>query len=434
MPYRQLIDDCFAQRIGVGGLEVDAYAEALVDAGRALEDMRLALAGDGMAPLRLAGARADLADIEAAAARLARFDDLVVLGAGGSSLGGQTLAALADGRHDGPRLRFIDNIDPASLTRLIDGQDPARAGYLAVSKSGTTADTLAQTLVALEAQRRALGDTLAEHFTVVTQPGASPLRALAERWGLPVLDHDPKLAGRFSVLSLVGLVPALAVGLDAVALREGAAQVLDATLRARDASQSPPAVGAAVSIGLARAHGITQTVMMPYVDRLTHFAKWYRQLWAESLGKNGQGTTPIDARGATDQHSQLQLYLAGPRDKMFTLIALESAGTGPAIPSGLADDAGLGYLDGKTIGDLIDAEQRATADVLAENGRPVRVFRLEGLDERVLGGLLMHFMIETILAARMLHVDPFDQPAVDAGKARARAYLAGERVATEATA
>ena len=183
MPYRQLIDDCFAQRIGVGGLEVDAYAEALVDAGRALEDMRLALAGDGMAPLRLAGARADLADIEAAAARLARFDDLVVLGAGGSSLGGQTLAALADGRRDGPRLRFIDNIDPASLTRLIDGQDPARTGYLAVSKSGTTADTLAQTLVALEAQRRALGDTLAEHFTVVTQPGASPLRALAERWG-----------------------------------------------------------------------------------------------------------------------------------------------------------------------------------------------------------------------------------------------------------
>jgi len=432
MPYRQFIDNCFAQRIGVGGLEVDAYAEALVDAGRALEDLRVALADGGMAPLRLAGARADLVGIEAAAARLARFDDLVVLGAGGSSLGGQTLAALAEARRDGPRLHFADNIDPASFARLIDTRDPARTGYLAISKSGTTAETLAQTLVALDAQRRALGDTAAEHFTVVTEPGASPLRGLAERWGLPVLDHDPDVAGRFSVLSLVGLVPALAVGLDVVALREGAAEVLDETLRASDASQSPPAMGAAVSIGLARGHGISQTVMMPYVDRLTCFAQWYRQLWAESLGKDGQGTTPIDARGATDQHSQLQLYLAGPRDKMFTLIALDAAGTGPAIPSDLADDPGLGYLEGKTIGDLIDAEQRATADVLAENGRPVRVFRLETLDERVLGGLLMHFMIETILAARILGVDPFDQPAVDAGKARARAYLAGETAAREA--
>jgi glucose-6-phosphate isomerase len=162
---------------------------------------------------------------------------------------------------------------------------------------------------------------------------------------------------------------------------------------------------------------------MPYVDRLAFFGLWFRQLWAESLGKNGKGTTPIRAMGAIDQHSQLQLYLAGPADKMFTLVMLDIAGQGERVAPDLADDRDLTYLVGRSMGDLLDAEQRATATSLVRNGRPTRRFQLERLDEESLGALLMHFMLETIIAADLLGVDAFDQPAVEEGKVLARQYL-----------
>ena len=173
-----------------------------------------------------------------------------------------------------------------------------------------------------------------------------------------------------------------------------------------------------------RQRGIATTVLMPYVDRLANFGLWYRQLWAESLGKNGTGTTPIRAVGTVDQHSQLQLYLAGPADKMFTVVMLDCAGTGATVDAGLAADEALSYLYGRTMGDLMDAEQRATAVTLARHGRPTRLIRLASLDERVMGSLMMHFMLETIIAAHLLGVDPFGQPAVEEGKVLTRSYLA----------
>ncbi len=437
MSYRHLTEACFAARIGDGGLSGDAFAKTLADAAPALEGLR-ARHADGTLPiLRLPALRDDLDALADVAKRLSeRFDDVVVLGTGGSSLGGQALAALADAGYSRPRgtprLHFIDNIDPHSIARLLAGLDLASSGFVAVSKSGATAETLTQCLVALDALRSAVGEAaLAKHVTLITGPGASPLRRLGERYGLETLDHDPGVGGRFSVLSLVGLLPAMIAGLDAEAVRAGAARVLDATLAARQPRDSEPAVGAAIAVGLLREHGIATTVMMPYVDRLAPFALWYRQLWAESLGKNGAGTTPVHARGAVDQHSQLQLYLAGPRDKMFTLLTLDVAGAGARVPADLADDDALAYLRGRTIGDLMDAGQRATADTLARQGRPVRTFELARLDERTLGALLMHFMLETIIAAHLFGVNPFDQPAVDEGKALARAYLAGQAAPRE---
>ena len=437
MSYRHLTEACFAARIGDGGLSGDAFAKTLADAAPALEGLR-ARHADGTLPiLRLPALRDDLDALADVAKRLSeRFDDVVVLGTGGSSLGGQALAALADAGYSRPRgtprLHFIDNIDPHSIARLLAGLDLASSGFVAVSKSGATAETLTQCLVALDALRSAVGEAaLAKHVTLITGPGASPLRRLGERYGLETLDHDPGVGGRFSVLSLVGLLPAMIAGLDAEAVRAGAARVLDATLAARQPRDSEPAVGAAIAVGLLREHGIATTVMMPYIDRLAPFALWYRQLWAESLGKNGAGTTPVHARGAVDQHSQLQLYLAGPRDKMFTLLTLDVAGAGARVPADLADDDALAYLRGRTIGDLMDAGQRATADTLARQGRPVRTFELARLDERTLGALLMHFMLETIIAAHLFGVNPFDQPAVDEGKALARAYLAGEAAPRE---
>ena len=424
IPYRQIVDHCRAAGIGGHGLSDAAYDRALGETAPVLEALRARRAADAMPLLRLPGRRDDLVALEATADRLrGRFDDVVVLGAGGSSLGGRTLCAIA-GDGAAPRLHFADNIDPVSFAALLGGLDLGRAGFLAVSKSGATPETLAQTLVCLDALRGAAGaGAPGDHVTVVTQPGDSPLRRLAGRFGLAALDHDPDIAGRFSVLSLTGLLPALVAGLDARALREGADAVLAATLAARDPVASAPAVGAAIAVGLLREHGATTTVLMPYCDALAPFGLWYRQLWAESLGKDGAGTTPAIALGATDQHSQLQLYLGGPRDKMFTLITLDRAGAGPRVPEGLAGDPELAYLEGRTIGDVMAAEQRATAETLARHGRPLRLIELAALDERTLGALLMHFMLETVIAAGLLGVDPFDQPAVDQGKALARAYL-----------
>jgi glucose-6-phosphate isomerase len=180
-------------------------------------------------------------------------------------------------------------------------------------------------------------------------------------------------------------------------------------------------VGAALSV----AAGRPIAIMMAYTDRLERFTRWYVQLWAESLGKDGKGTTPIGALGPVDQHSQLQLYIAGPHDKLFTIVTVGAAGLGPRIDAGLAKLAGESDFAGKTMGDLVAAQGRATAETLAKNGRPVRTIHIERLDEASLGELLMHFMLETIIAARLLGVDPFDQPAVEEGKVLAKKYLTG---------
>jgi glucose-6-phosphate isomerase len=165
---------------------------------------------------------------------------------------------------------------------------------------------------------------------------------------------------------------------------------------------------------------------MAYADRLERMTRWYVQLWAESLGKDGKGTTPIGALGPVDQHSQLQLYIAGPRDKLFTVVTTGVAGRGPRIDAKLAALAGEPDFAGKAIGDLVAAQGRATAETLAKNGCPVRTIHVDRLDEASLGELLMHFMLETIVAARLLGVDAFDQPAVEEGKVLAKRYLAGK--------
>jgi glucose-6-phosphate isomerase len=240
------------------------------------------------------------------------------------------------------------------------------------------------------------------------------------------LDHDTGVGGRFSALTNVGLLPAAILGLDIVALREGAAAALAPVLAGEPARAVPSALGAALSMALAEEKGKTISAVMAYADRLEKFVKWYVQLWAESLGKDGKGTTPIGALGPVDQHSQLQLFIAGPRDKLFTVITTGVAGKGPAIDPELAARAGEPGFGGKTIGDLVASQGRATAETLAKNGCPVRTVHLETIDERSLGELLMHFMLETIVAAHLLGVDAFDQPAVEEGKVLAKRYLAGK--------
>jgi glucose-6-phosphate isomerase len=428
MTYRQDISGCLAETVGPRGLDpaaIDAMLQRAVPALAALRRRH----DDGSLPLlRLPRRRDDVAAVRRAlqgfrAAPRQKFRDVVILGTGGSSLGGQTLYALVDPRAP-PRLHFMDNIDPASFEPLFAALDAARTGIVAISKSGGTAETLTQFIVCLDWLRRTVPETsLAKHAVAITEPRDNVLRRLATRLGMTILDHDPDIGGRYSVLSNVGLLPAMLAGIDVAGLRQGAGTVLEATLAASSPRDSAPALGACVSVALAEAGGIGTTVIMPYLDQLAHFGLWFRQLWAESLGKDGKGTTPIRAMGTVDQHSQLQLYLAGPSDKMFTLVTGAVAGTGGAVASDLAADPQLAYLSGKRMGDLLDAEQRATAQSLIRNGRPTRLFHLERLDAQSLGALLMHFMLETIIAADLLGVDAFDQPAVEEGKVLARQYL-----------
>jgi glucose-6-phosphate isomerase len=430
MPYHQDIAGCLAETVGSRGVTAGELDRDLARAKPALA--RLAqLRDDGSLPLLRLPARTD--DLAALAPLVeefrSRFAHVVVLGIGGSSLGGQTLLALADQgfgpRRGAPRVHFMENIDPASFAALFAALDPGRTGIIVISKSGSTAEPLAQLLVSLDWLRRGLGTAdIGDRVVAITEPKDNVLRRLARRHNMRVLDHDPEIGGRYAVLSNVGMLPALIAGLDAAALRQGAAAVLEATLGAPAPREAPPALGAALSVALAERRGIRQSVLMPYVDRLASFGLWFRQLCAESLGKDGKGTTPIRAMGAVDQHSQLQLYLAGPPDKMFTLVVLDVAGEGERMAPDLADDRELAYLAGKTMGDLLAAEQRATAASLIGNGRPTRLFQLKRLDEQSLGALLMHFMLETMIAADLLGVDAFDQPAVEEGKVLARQYLA----------
>ena len=412
---------------GLGGDELDAL---LARTRPALDRLKAWHRDGGLALLRLPARREDLAVLGRFAAQVRRkFINLVVLGTGGSSLGGQTLVALADQgfgpRPGAPKIYFMDNIDPASFAALFAALDPMRTGILAISKSGGTAETLSQLLLCLDWFGPLLGKAaLGEHFIAITEPKDNALRRVAARHGMRMLEHDPGIGGRYSVLSNVGLLPALVAGLDAAQIRAGAERVLAATLAAAEPRDAEPVLGAALAIGLAERRGIGTSVIMPYMDRLAHFGLWFRQLWAESLGKDGKGTTPVRALGTVDQHSQLQLYLAGPADKFFTLVTLAVAGAGGELHTSLAgDDGELAYLSGHRLGDLLDAEQRATADTLIKNGRPTRRIALPALAEENLGALLMHFMLETIIAAELLGVDPFDQPAVEEGKVLARQFL-----------
>jgi glucose-6-phosphate isomerase len=431
--YRQIADACFETRIGRRGLSEAEYTAALSATAPVLERLRAQYA-DGFPILRLPETRDDLALIETHAQRLrASFSELVVLGTGGSSLGGHSLAALVDqgfGPPPGaPRLHFLDNIDPERFEGLFGSVGLRRTGFLAISKSGGTPETVAQFLVCLAGLREAVGEKDAgRHFTVITEPGDNPMRRLAERFGITVLDHDREIGGRFSVLSLVGLLPARVAGVDIAAVREGAVPIVKSMLAASTPAHFAPAVGAAITVALQNNHGLSTTVIMPYVDRLAAFGMWFRQLWSESLGKNGKGMTPARALGTVDQHSQLQLYLDGPADKMFTLIVAAEEGKGRRIPHDLAADGRLDYLAGRTMGDLLSAEQRATHDTLVAAGRPARVIALDTIDERSLGALLMHYMFEVIIAADLLDVNPYDQPAVEDGKRRARSYLAAKNV------
>jgi glucose-6-phosphate isomerase len=441
MSLLQSVQGCLEATIGGAGLPQASLEAYLAKLEKRLASLREAHANSTLPLLRVPEWRDDIETAREALQKLTHgARTLIFFGTGGSSLGGQTLAQLGgwgipgDDKHGSearPRTRFYDNLDARTLDAALSGLDLKTTRFVVISKSGGTPETLVQVIAAIDAARKAgLADRIPGLFLAVTEPktpgATNGLRALCESFGVPTLDHDPNIGGRFSGLTNVGLLPALARGLDVVALREGARSVVDAMLNAKHAGDFAPAIGAAVAVGLAKERGVRANVMLPYADRLSRFAAWYVQLWGESLGKGGEGTTPVAALGPVDQHSQLQLYLDGAPQHLITVIREACAGRGPRVAQDLAKLAGAAYLAGHAAGDLVAAQQRAIPEALMAAGRPVRIIDLDTLDERALGALMMHFMLETILAAHLLGVDPFDQPAVESGKILTRRYLAGE--------
>ena len=429
--FRQSVAGATDSAIGVHGLSDKTLNAWLERTEPHLAALRADHASGRIPLLRICEETQDLEDARRALERLSEgAKTILFFGTGGSSLGGQTLAQLAGWNIPGgadaaqrkrPRTRFYDNLDATTLDGALRILDLSQTRFVVTSKSGGTAETLAQAVCALSAVKAAgLETQIPRLFLGITEPAkagkANGLRELFASLGIPMLDHHTGIGGRFSCLTNVGLMPALARGLDAAAIREGARTIVDDMLHAASAGQCAAAVGAAVAVALSKEKGIRTFVMMPYNDRLSRLAAWFVQLWAESLGKTGEGTSPIAALGPLDQHSQLQLFMDGPREHYITVLRVASKGKGPAIDKYFAEKAGIGFMSGKTIGDVVDAQAHAVPQALNKAGRPVRTFDVDTLNEKSLGALLMHFMIETILAGRLLGVDPFDQPAVELAK------------------
>ena len=361
------------------------------------------------------------------------YDHVLLLGIGGSALGMKALLnglkrpawnELDDeGRDFFPRLTILDNVDPRSVAEALRRIDPRRVLVNVISKSGGTAETMAQYLVVREWLEVALGAAATRHLVFTTDPTRGALREVAAREGIATLDVPPEVGGRFSVLSPVGLLPAALVGIDLEALLAGAGDALSAA-EADDLLQNPAALYAALLWAADTTLGARIHVLMPYADGLREFAEWYRQLWAESLGKavdrQGRpvhlGPTPVSAIGATDQHSQVQLFMEGPFDKVITFLIVDHPAEDVSIPrrDGLPPD--LGYLAGHSLGGLLQAEYRATAAALARNGRMSCSIHLPELNARTLGESIMFFQLATGYAGAWYGVNPFDQPGVELGK------------------
>ncbi|HRQ26799.1 glucose-6-phosphate isomerase [Hyphomicrobium sp.] len=439
--YRQSIDGCLSDAIGSHGLSDAEFEHWLDKLAPHLASLQDDYVTGALPVLRIAEDTADLDAAEAALRKLVEGADTVVFfGTGGSGLGGQTLAQFGGWNLPGVsccstnsvhklKTRFYDNLDPLTLAAGLKRLDLETTRFVVTSKSGGTTETIAQLLVTLNAVRAAgLEDRIPQLFLGITEPDKpgkkNGLRALLASLGVPMLDHHTGIGGRFSCLTNVGLIAALARRLDARKIREGAREVIDALRAAKTPAEFAPAVGAATAVALSKERGIRTLVMMPYNDRLGRFSEWFVQLWAESLGKGGEGTSPIPALGPLDQHSQLQLFMDGPREIYVTLVRVASAGHGDMLDPELARIAGQEFLGGKTIGDVVDAQAHAIGEALVQAGRPVRTVDLDTLDEHAMGALLMHFMIETILAGRLLELDPFDQPAVELAKTLTRERLA----------
>jgi glucose-6-phosphate isomerase len=350
--------------------------------------------------------------------------DFIHVGIGGSALGPMAIQkALNDPYYNalpaedrrGPRLHFAENTDPNTLAAILDFADATATWVNVVTKSGSTAETMANFLVIRGWLAEALGDFGYQERTIATtDPEEGYLKDIADREDLKLLPIPKDVGGRFSVLTPVGLLPASVTGLDVHALLAGAAQCVDEVNE--QGTQHPAVVGAAMHYLMDTTRGRNVRVMMPYADALERLAAWFVQLWAESLGKDGKGSTPHGAVGTTDQHSQIQLYMQGPQDKVVEIVEVENHPRDLEIPRAYEDLDGVAYLGGHTLAELLNVECDATRKALTEAGRPNSTIKLGTVSEENLGYLFQALEVQTAVAGSLYGVNAFDQPGVEAGK------------------
>ena len=362
-----------------------------------------------------------------------RCDILIVLGIGGSALGNialhnalnpYTYNLMSDRTRNGPQLFVLDNVDPDQLKSVVDlvGPKIRKTIVNVVSKSGETAETASQFILFRDLLQQKLGKKYKDNVIATTDPQGGTLREVANAEGYRTLEVPEGVGGRFSVMSAVGLFSAAMCGIDTDALLEGAAD-MDKRLKDADVFKNPAAMIAAVHYLLDQ-KGKTMSVMMPYSTSLYSLADWFRQLWAESLGKqNGlkrknvnAGQTPIKALGTTDQHSQVQLYREGPNDKITTFLEVERFSTKLAIPSIMKDVQSLDYLAGSNFQTLINSEKLATEYALMESQRPTMTVLFPQISPQTVGQFFYLYETAVSYMGGLMDINPYDQPAVQLGK------------------
>jgi glucose-6-phosphate isomerase len=416
------------------GVSDEMLADMAPEVARQHERLTAEHAAGGQRWMDLPSDTALVAEIETFAAEArGRYDDFVLVGIGGSSLGAiATIQALTDPFRNllsaesrgGPRFFVLDNPDPEKVAATLATVDLPRTLVNVVTKSGQTAETMANFLVARQALAAAVGEEQARRQIVATtDPESGLLRQLADQEGYRTFPVPPGVDGRMTVLSAVGMLPAAICGCDIGGLLAGA-RAMRGRCRGGDVRENPAYLLAAITVLGSTRLGKPMLVTMPYADALFGIADWFRQLWAESLGKRlsleGEevftGQTPIKALGAIDQHSQIQLYTEGPNDKQISLIGVEAYRAAVRIedvPAGIPE---LDYLDGAELGQLLQREEVATAWALTQAGRPNFTITAPVIDAAIVGELFYLYELQTVMAGGLLDVNPFGQPGVEAGK------------------
>lgn len=361
-----------------------------------------------------------------------RFDNILVLGIGGSALGGMAVCEallkpywnqLSEEQRDGlPKIYFLDNIDPDQFNGLLDFLDLKRTLVNVITKSGSTAETMAQFMIVKDRLEKELGDDYVRNIVATTDKNVGILRQISNEEGYKTFVVPDDVGGRFSVFSAVGLLPFALVGIDIEELMQGVKD-MDLALKNTDIRHNIAAQNALIHYLMDTQKGKNLSVMMPYSSKLKYISDWYVQLWAESLGKNKDldgndvnvGQTPIKALGVTDQHSQIQLYNEGPNDKVINFIRIKEFDTTLEIPK-IFEYTGVGYLGGKTINELLNAEAESTKVALIDYQRPNVTITLQKADAYHLGQLIYMLEVQTAIAGALYNINTFNQPGVEQAK------------------
>ncbi len=346
------------------------------------------------------------------------FDYFVLIGIGGSSLGSIMLHEALNGFNYNnkkvPKFYVLDNVDPEKFEAVMENIEIEKTCFNIVTKSGSTVETIANFSIVYDTLKERLGDKYKEHLIFTTDPEKGFLRKLAKEEGIKALDIPPLVGGRFSVLTPVGLLPAAIVGIDIKELLEGAKK-MDLICSVEEHIEHNPAYLIALTHYIANMRrGKNIAVMMPYAERLSSFVDWYKQLWAESLGKDGLGQTPAKAIGTIDQHSQIQLYREGPRDKIITFIQVDNFKHDFKIPENIPED--IHYLSGHTLKDILNKELLGTKAALIKSKVPNITITLDEINEYNIGMMIYLYELATGFSGYLYKINPFDQPAVEEGK------------------